>query len=81
MSESQLGVVMNEGLYMLPLLIRVVEDGCGRSCEISWLIEGLILLKRELEPIPDLEFSTFFISQAQLDVSAMYFRREEGLGQ
>ena len=37
---------MNDALYTLPLLCRVVEDGYGRSCGFSWLI-GLIV---ELEP-------------------------------
>jgi hypothetical protein len=50
MSESKLGEVMNEALYMLPLLCRVIEDGYGRSCEFSRLIGGLIVSKLELEP-------------------------------
>ena len=35
---------------MLPLLCRVVEDGYGRSCGFSWLIEHPIVSKLELEP-------------------------------
>ena len=50
MNESQLGEVMNEAWYMLPLLCMVVEDGYGRSCGLSWLIGGLIVSKLELEP-------------------------------
>ena len=67
MSESQLTEVINEALYMLPLLIRVVEDGCGRSCAFSWLTEGLIVSKLELEPVPDLVFCQTFICWALLD--------------
>jgi hypothetical protein len=33
---------MNEALYTLPLLCRVVEDGYGRSCGFLRLIENLI---------------------------------------
>ena len=36
---------MNEALYTLPLLCRVVADGYGRSCG---LIEGPIVSKLEL---------------------------------
>jgi hypothetical protein len=46
MSESSLGEVMNEVLYTLPLLCRVVEDEYGRSCGLI----GLIVSKLELEP-------------------------------
>jgi hypothetical protein len=68
MSESQLTEVMNEALYRFPLLIRVVEDGYGRSCAFSWLVEGLIGSKLELEPIADLLFCQTLISWALLDV-------------
>ena len=50
MSELLLGVVMNEALYTLPLLCRVVADGYGRSCGS---IEGPIVSKLELEPRKD----------------------------
>jgi hypothetical protein len=45
-SESSLGEVINEALYWLPLLCKVVEDGYG----FSWLIGGLSVSKLELEP-------------------------------
>lgn len=41
---------MNEALYTLPLLCRVVVDGYGRSCG---LIEDPIVSKLELEPRKD----------------------------
>ena len=51
MSESTLGEVMNEALYMSPLLCRAVEDGYGRSCGFSRLIGGPIVSRFELEPV------------------------------
>jgi hypothetical protein len=42
---------MNEALYRLPLLCRVVEDGYGRSCGFSWLMS-------KLEPEPPMSESS-----------------------
>src|ERR1700733_10484784 len=40
--EVSLGEVMNEVLYTLPLLCRVVEDGYGRNWKFSWLIAPIV---------------------------------------
>ena len=50
---------MNDALYMVPLLCRVVDDGYGRSCGFSWLIlGGLIVSKLELELEPPVSESS-----------------------
>ena len=42
MSEVSLGEVLNDALYMLPLLCRAVEDGYERSWKFSWLIGSIV---------------------------------------